>query len=138
LFSGLQHQPQSDGTARLVYLRDAYRYAPEGGWQKLPDVPHAVVAAASPAPVAGGEVLLVGGVDGSLAGKPVSDFLPVPQRLQAYAVAARSWREAGNAPAGRVCVTTTEWNGRWILPSGERSAGVRSPEVWALKISPPR
>jgi N-acetylneuraminic acid mutarotase len=138
LFSGLLHQLQPDGTAKLVYLNDAYRYAPAAGWQKLADIPYPAIAAASPAPVARGEVLLVGGVDGMLVGKAPQEFLSVPQRIQAYSPATRAWRDAGNAPAGRVCVTTTEWNGRWILPSGERSAGVRSPEVWALQSAAPQ
>ena len=45
------------------YLKDAYRYDPGKGWKKLADLPRAVVAAPSPAPVAGGSPLVLGGDD---------------------------------------------------------------------------
>lgn len=133
LFSGLTYE--KDGNAsKIAYLKDAWRYSPETGWQKLPDLPHAAAAAASPAPADRGGIYLVGGVDGGGAAKSPQDFFLAPQRIQRYSVVGNSWEQVGNAPVGRVCVTTTKWQGSWILPSGERSAGVRSPEIWSLRI----
>lgn len=132
LFSGIGREKSANGT-RTVYLKDAFRYSPEKGWVKLPDLPDAAAAAASPAPVRTDGIYVIGGVDGSGGNKSPEDFFHVPQRIQRYSPSERSWHPAGNAPVGRVCVSTAEWNGAWILPSGERSAGVRSPEVWSFK-----
>jgi len=137
LFSGLRYETGADGASKAAYLRDAYRYSENVGWERLPDLPYPAVAAASPAPVLAGEILLIGGVDGTGVGKRPQDFHQAPQRIQAYSIKRNSWHERGNAPVGRACVSTAEWSGRWILPSGERSAGVRSPEVWAIKAAPP-
>jgi N-acetylneuraminate epimerase len=138
LFSGLRFDAKPGGGAAVSYLKDAYRFAPSSGWERLPDLPHPAAAAASPAPLASeNTILVIGGVDGSGAGSAPQDFRLVPQRIQAFDVKIRSWSPAGNAPVGRVCVTTVAWNGRWVLPSGERSAGVRSPEVWSVQRRPP-
>ncbi len=131
LFSGLRPNASGEG---LEYLRDAYRYAPQQGWEKLPDLPFPAAAAASPAPVGAAGIYLLGGVDGSAIHRKPRDFYHAPQRIQLYDPQAKRWTGLGNAPVGRVCVSTTEWEGQWILPSGERSPGVRSPEVWSLRI----
>jgi hypothetical protein len=136
LFSGLRYETEGKSEPKLAYLRDAYRYSEKTGWEKLPDLPYPAVAAAAPAPVIAGEILLVGGVDGSGVGKRPQDFHQVPRRIQAYSIRDNLWSERGNAPVGRVCVSAVAWEERWILPSGERSPGVRSPEVWAIEPPP--
>lgn len=133
LLSGLRHDVV-DGERRLVYLRDAYRYSPDTGWVRLPDLPYPAAAAATPAPTANGDILVIGGVDGSGMGKRPLEFYPASQRIQKFLTAENRWIDAGNAPVGRVCVTTTLQDDAWILPSGERSAGVRSPEVWSVVL----
>lgn len=135
LFSGIG----GVGGEPEIYLSDAYRYSPGGNWERLPDLPHAAAAAASPAPVSGNAVIfLVGGVDGSDRGTRPQDFRVTPQRIQLYDASSRRWSDAGNAPVGRVCVSTTQWEGAWVLPTGERSAGIRSPEVWGATIQSPK
>lgn len=133
LCSGLHYEAAGTSEPKLVYLRDAYRYSEKTGWEKLPDLPYPAVAAANPAPVIAEEILLVGGVDGSGIGKRPQDFYPAPRRIQVYSIRDNVWTERGLAPVGRVCVSTAFWDGRWIFPSGERSPGVRSPEVWAIE-----
>lgn len=129
LFSGLRFSRE-----KISYLKDAYRFSPNEGWEKLPDLPHPAAAAASPAPVdPQGIIHLIGGVDGDLADVDPSEFREVPQRIQSYNPSSKSWNITGNAPGGRVCVSTTEWQGDWILPTGERSAGIRSPEIWSVR-----
>ncbi|MDB6128062.1 MAG: alpha/beta hydrolase fold protein [Verrucomicrobia bacterium] len=138
LFSGIRFETKADGTRGLVYLKDAYRYSPEAHWEKLPDLPFPAAAGASPAPTdVAGRIFLVGGVDGSAVGVSPEEFRSAPQRIQEYSASTRAWRAAGNAPEGRVGVSTTQWRGAWVLPSGERSAGVRSPEMWLATISSP-
>lgn len=136
LFSGVCYESKTGGPPEMVYLADAYRYSPQGGWERLPDLPRPALAAASPAPVAQDTIFLIGGADGASAATPAHDFPLVPQRIQAFSIKTSSWVSGGNAPFGRVCVPTVEWQGRWILPSGERSAGVRTPEVWSLDFFP--
>jgi N-acetylneuraminic acid mutarotase len=133
LFSGFCRSYEKSGESEISYLKDAYCYSPQSGWQKLPDLPFPAAAAASPAAVVRSELLLIGGVDGTDADKAPQEFRHSSQRIQAYSVATKSWQTISRAPVGRVCVTTTEWLGRWILPTGESSPGVRSPEVWAME-----
>jgi len=134
LFSGLR-PGMVNGKKGLLYLQDAYRYSPDTGWEKLTDLPFAAAAAASPAPADTNGIYLVGGVDGSGAGKAPNEYFHVPQRIQYYVPSAKAWHEVGNAPVGRVCVSTALWQGAWVLPSGERSPGIRSPEVWSLRLA---
>ena len=134
LCSGLRYETSADNGKSLVYLKDAFRYSPAKGWEKLADLPHAAAAAASPAPAGPSGVFIIGGVDGRGAGQSPRDFVQVPQRIQAYDPAAAVWRDAGRAPVGRVCISTAFWEKRWVLPSGERSPGIRSPEVWSLRL----
>ena len=130
LFSGLRHHVTGAGS-RAEYLTDAYRYAPAAGWERLPDLPHAAVAAASPAPVTGDAIFLLGGLDGSGDRTPLQEFLAPPQRIQVHGIATKSWTETGKTPVGRICLATALWRGEWVFPSGECSPGIRSPEVWA-------
>lgn len=130
LFSGMRHENDAKGERTLKYLKDAYRYRPKEGWIRLPDLPYAAAAAASPAPVAEGRVV-VSGADGSGAGRSPLEFHPAPRRIQEFSIAASIWSDAGHAPVGRICVSAVKWGGRLVLPTGERSAGVRSPEVWS-------
>lgn len=112
-----------DGKRR--YLRDAYRYDPNGNWQRLADLPHPIVAA----PAIGGERLLIfGGDDGSKVGvQPHPGF---STEILAYE---NGWKAVGKLPAARVTTTAVQWNGRIVIPSGEVRPGVRSPEVWATQ-----
>ncbi len=134
LFTGLGRAPAEEGASKPIYLSDAYKYSPTAGWTRLPDLPHPAVAAASPAPVSrNGDVLVFGGVDGQGGGRP-QDFHQVPRRIQIYSSKLNAWRAGGQTPVARVCVNTTVWQGAWVLPSGERSSGVRSPEVWSVRV----
>ncbi|MBL9200065.1 MAG: hypothetical protein JNL39_06130 [Opitutaceae bacterium] len=133
LFSGVNFEPDGAGGHRTIYLRDAYRLsAGAGKWERLPDLPHAAVAGANPAPTFAGEAYLIGGTDGALFGKPPQEFHQVPRRIQVYDPRKKAWREATQAPMARVAVSTIQLGDRWVLPSGEISAGVRSPEVWSI------
>jgi len=136
LLSGLTFRKDETGKAQPVYLKDAYVYIPEQGWQTLPDLSFPAVAGASPAPTLDdGTIIVIGGADGSAAGKPFQDFPLVPQRIQALAPDRKSWHAAGQAPMGRVCVSTAFWNNAWVLPTGEQSPGIRSPDIWRVSWS---
>lgn len=137
LFGGCALEPVVAGDGgpgvRRRYLRDAWRYHPEGGWKRLADLPRPCAAAASPAPWIDGRLLLLGGDDGSLAGFRPPDRHPgFPREAWAFDPGAERWARIEDPPVSRVTLPAVPWLGRWWLPSGEVRPGVRSPEVWNL------
>jgi N-acetylneuraminate epimerase len=126
---------QTNAQVHRVYLRDAWRYQPGRGWHRIADLPKPSVAAPSPAPVSSSQFFIVGGDDGSLVGfKPVEQHPGFPKSLLAYDALRNEWNEAGEVPAPRATLPTTWWRDRFVLPSGEVRPGVRSPEVWTLRL----
>jgi N-acetylneuraminate epimerase len=131
---GAALEPANGHIAR-VCLRDTWCYRPGAGWSRLADLPKPSVAAPSPAPGAGSEFFVVGGDDGSLAGfQPVEKHPGFPNMILAYDAARNLWRTNGETPAPRATVPVVRWQNRFVIPSGEMRPGVRSPEVWTLRI----
>lgn len=120
--------------ASRVYLRDVWRYRPGQGWKRLADAPRPIAGAPSPAPVRAGEILMLGGDDGSLVNfRPLDRHPGWPRVGLAYDVARDRWHSlSGALPAPRATVPCVEWQGRVVVPSGEVRPGVRSPEVWSI------
>ena len=132
-FSGAALHGGVGGKPVRTYLRDAWRYAPDTGWQRIADVPRAVVAAPSPALVLPAHLLIVSGDDGSLAHLgPNSKHPGFSHEVLAYQLGTDLWSRFGEAPFSRATVPVVEWLGRSVIPSGEARPGVRSPEVWAV------
>ncbi len=135
LFGGAALEPTNGKIAR-VYLRDAWRYEPQHGWQRLADLPKPCVAGPTPAPSVDANFLLVGGDDGSRAGfQPPEKHPGFPNLLLAYDVKTGNWHTNGEIPAARATVPAVFWRDRYIVPSGEMRPGVRSPEVWTFSIN---
>ena len=127
----------TNGRIARVYLRDTWSYQPGVGWKRLADLPKPSVAAPSPAPSVDSEFLVVGGDDGSLAGfQPVEKHPGFPKTILAYNASKNLWRTNGEVPAARATVPVVFWRGRFVIPSGEMRPGVRSPEVWTLRVGP--
>lgn len=125
----------ANGRPARTYLKDAYRFTPGRGWQRVADMPNPVVAAPTPAPVVANErFLIVGGDDGSLVNfEPKSKHPGFPRRILSYDTQRDAWSVIGETPAARATLPTVEWNGLTVMPSGETKPGVRSPEVWAVR-----
>jgi len=135
LFGGAALE-QTNGKVSRVYLRDAWRYEPQHGWQRLADLPKPCVAGPTPAPNVDANFLLVGGDDGSRAGfQPPEKHPGFPNTLLAYNVKTGNWRTNGELPAARATVPTVFWRDHFIVPSGEMRPGVRSPEVWTFSAN---
>ena len=146
LFSGINllHDPGEPYEREL--LKDAYAYDPsagkdsqEGHWEKLPDLPRAVAAGPNPAPVIGlSHILFPGGLDEKTAGyaDPVTHpgFL---NKILAYNTQSKQYVQVGDLPpdGARVTLPATEWNKKWVIPSGESKPGTRSPGVYFISNS---
>ncbi|MSQ97137.1 MAG: galactose oxidase [Gemmataceae bacterium] len=112
------------------YLKDAYRYDPGKGWKRVADLPHAIVAAPSPAPTDAAGIYVLGGDDGSQVGVGPDKHRGFSKKVLRYDSKIEKWVEAGELSAPRVTVPCVLWNTSWVVPSGEVRPGVRSPEVW--------
>lgn len=151
LFSGASLTDNGEGATKRKYLNDAYMYAPDAGWTKLPDMPYATVAAPGPAyPVKHGQqqqLLIFGGDDGKLAeeASALKDKHPgFRSGILAYDVVKNKWADAGNIFTDKkadadmrpnnsiwapVTTTLVVWNGNLIFPGGEVRPAVRTPKV---------
>ncbi len=125
-----------DGKIKRVYLRDAWRFVPGKKWERLADLPRPSVAPPTPAPMLDSTLLLIGGDDGSLAGFQPADQHPgFPRNVLALDLCTDAWTQFDGVPVSRATLPAVEWNGCFILPSGEMRPGVRSPEVWAFRAA---
>jgi len=136
VFGGIALDPDDNGKERRKYLRDAFCYREGRGWSRVADLPKAMAAGPSPAPVVGNHVLVLPGDDGSNAGYTPADKHPgFNKGILGYDMSLNCWSDAGEDPAPRATTPCVEWGGMFIVPSGEVRPGIRSAEVWCL-ISP--
>jgi N-acetylneuraminic acid mutarotase len=120
-----------------IYLRDAFRYRPGSGWEKLPDLPWSAIAAPSPAPVTASppRVFVLGGVDGRQVGN-LPRTISLPDDILYFDVALHQWKQWPEAwPLPVVCLCAVETSAGWVMPSGEIMAGHRTTETWAWTIN---
>jgi SSS family solute:Na+ symporter len=153
VFGGCSLAPGDDGSPVRTYLTDSWRYDPsaESGerWSELAPMPRSSVAAPGPAMNLGESFLaIVGGDDGRNATRidELRDRHPgFPDDLLAYHVLTDEWstrtgfpRDPGPDPeadpnAGSLPPVTTgvvDWNGAYIIPTGEVRPRVRTPRTW--------
>lgn len=134
IFSGAR----PDGTqAKRVWLTDAWSYDPAGGvWKKLADLPRAAVAAPPQAIPAGKRhLLVVGGDNGAQWEIRHPNHKGFPRTVFAYDTASDAWTTAGEAPFSLVTTSMAPWNGGFVIVSGEREPGIRSPEAWKAAVA---
>ena len=132
VIGGASLSPGPGGKATRRYLRDGFRYKMGRGWNRIVDLPTAMAAAPSPAPVDVHGIYLLGGDDGSRAGQSPQGHPGFSRQLLRYGVGLRRWRVVGAVPAPRVTASTAKWLGSWVIASGEVRPGVRSPQVWSF------
>ncbi len=132
LFGGAALLAGSDGAPVRRWLRDCYRFVPGRGWQRIADLPRAVVAAPSPAPAIGQTHLLVlGGDDGKQVNDPPQTHRGFGREVLAYHTDTGTWSVQGKLPFSLVTTLVVRWNERIVVPGGEAKPGVRSVEVWS-------
>lgn len=135
LFSGIRRIVNAEGQPALEYLRDAYCFNPKTEeWTRLPDLPNANAAVASPAPLVGGNLLLIGrGADGVKVDGPMDKRPGFAGDVLGLELATKEWKSLGALPFGRAAVPSAIWQGGIVIASGEVGPGVRSKEVWWIK-----
>lgn len=136
VFGGASLNPDEGGKAVRAYLRDAYRLDPARGWQRLPDLPHPVVAAPSPASTSSRGIVILGGDDGSRVGTDPTTHPGFSRTMLRYDPVSNSWAKLPDMPFAFVTTSAVPWRGGWVVPGGERRPGIRSNEVWSLRLSP--
>lgn len=138
IFSGASLAPGADGKPVRSYLRDAWQFdIAQSVWQRRADLPFATVAAPSPAAVTqAGKIVILGGDDGSHVGfQPPEQHPGFSKTAMIYDPLVDQWTSEIPLNISRVTVPLAETDNGFVLASGEVRPGVRSPEVWRLKIN---
>lgn len=131
LVSGASLKPGPDGKAQREWLKDAWCYQPEEGWQPRADLPRVAVAAPSPLPWVKDRLLVLGGDDGALADfEPKAQHPGFPRGIQAFDPVTRRWSTAGELPFSIVTTPAVSWAGGIVIAGGEIRPGKRTPAVW--------
>lgn len=133
---GCSLAPDDTGKPVRTMLRDVWKFS-AGRWSRVADLPSVLVAAGSPAPVAGDSVFLVSGDDGSQANLAKrEDHVGFSKSVLRYDSSEDRWTTAGElAVPPPVTVPVTSWNGEFIFFNGEVKPGVRTPQVFAFDPS---
>lgn len=126
-----------NGTPGRHYLREAWSFIPPRGWMRLPDPPAASVAAPAVCDD-NGDVLLIGGDDGHMAGialRPGEIHPGFSRTIERYSPASKTWAAVGQLPLGLVTTGAALWkDGRIAIPGGEDRPGSRSRRVLELSF----
>src|SRR5262249_21821764 len=109
LVSGTRLDPDKDGKPVRQYLTDAYCYKPGQGWQRIADVPHACVAAPSPASTFQTQLLVLGGDDGAQVRAAPDEHRGFPRHVQAYDPRSDTWTIQGEVPFSLVTTPLVSW-----------------------------
>lgn len=127
---------EEDGKQARELLTEAWSFSPNQGWKRLPDMPYAIAAAPTPAPVSGnGEIFLLGGDDGS--GKKYTPQNNPGFNNQSLCLdtATGTWHDGGAIAAPRAVLPCCPWQNRFVIVNGELKPGRRSHEVWSISLS---
>ena len=130
---GLKEQ---DGKQARELLAEAWSFTPEHGWSRLPEMPYAIAAAPTPAPVSrSGVIYLLGGDDGS--GKKYTPQTNPGFNNQSLCLdtASMTWHDGGPIAAPRAVLPCCAWQGGFAAVNGELKPGRRSHEVWGITLS---
>ena len=129
--AGCSLAPDAAGKPLRTYLRDAWKFF-DGRWSRIADLPHPLVAAASPAPVAGSAVFVVSGDDGSQIGlSSPAAHTGFSKEVLRYDTRHDNWSTAGElGVTPPVTAAVAPWRGDFIFFNGEIRPGVRTPQVF--------
>ena len=131
--AGCSLAPDAAGKPQRTYLRDAWKFS-AGRWSRVADLPHPLVAAASPAPVAGSALFVVSGDDGSQLGlSSPAAHRGFSKEVLRYDAASDTWSVAAElSVTPPVTAAVAPWGGECIFFNGEIRPGVRTPQVFVF------
>ena len=138
LMSGFSLARSKTGGLDRTSLKDAYRFEPSEGdrgtWTTLPAMPRGVAAAPSPAFSVGmSHIMIPGGIDAeTLLHTNQSTHPGFTDDYLAFNKQSQQWVQMGKMPEGssRVTAPTALFDGQWLILSGEKAPGVRSPLIY--------
>jgi N-acetylneuraminic acid mutarotase len=128
----LETSEGKDRSLKRHYLNDVYRWSLDRGWSRAADLPTTLAAGPTPCPSDSAGIYVVGGDDGSQVAKSPLEHQGFSKELLRLDLKRGSWERMGVIPAPRVTVPCIRWLEGWVIPSGEKRPGIRSPEVWQL------
>lgn len=113
------------------YLRDAYSMNRSGAWTRLGDLP--IPLQSGVAACVNGEFHLLGGNDGSLAGREneLKENHPGFRRdVYRYDSRMDEWVKIGHLPVGVMSAAFSSYHGGVVIAGGEDRPGSRTADVW--------
>lgn len=133
LMGGCSLAPESDGKPSRTPLRDSWKFSC-GRWSRIADLPHVLVASASPAPVAGDSIFLVSGDDGKQAGLASPEHhTGFSKEVLHYDGSGDLWAAASHLKVPPpVTTAVTRWKDQFIFFNGEVRPGVRTTQVFSF------
>lgn len=135
LFSGAALSLNTMGKVDRTYLSDAFVFNTKDGWKKLPAMPRPCVAAPSPAIFNHGSIFLLSGDDGKLVNfEPKQSHPGFPKSAMVFNPNSNLWRKELPFHLSRATVPLVNWNGMVILVCGEVRPGIRTPEIWSMRL----
>ncbi len=119
---------ENDAQSR-VPLRDAFRYRPESGWERIPDLPEPRIAAPSPMFESQEGPVIPGGDNGSQLKTPLAQHKGFSRTTLRFNPITQQWEPGPELPFGIATAGTVRWHGQDIIPGGEIRPGIRTPRV---------
>ena len=117
------------------FLKDAYRYRPGRGWERLPHLPRP--AQGGYAVMDGADLIVLGGNDGEYADREfeMKDNHPgFPLGIYRLKPGAKAWEPSGKLPSSLVTSGLVRWGDEVVIAGGEDRPGHRSARVVAGKF----
>ncbi len=133
VFGGCSLAPGPDGKPLRTYHADGavLSLAEKPVWANTSPapLPHAVAAAAHPAPFKEGRFLVIGGDSGHWLGKPPQTHPGQSRQILAYDPVKNYWEPQGEWPEGLATVPAVATRKGWATISGETRPGIRTAKV---------
>ncbi|MFM7130817.1 MAG: hypothetical protein ACKO0V_15820 [bacterium] len=144
LFSGIEIEPDPAGkpARKIPYLKDAWSIEMNSDmrntrWHKLPDMPAERAAAPSPAWFFNHQIAIPGGADSARHRLPQKDHPGWSGDMLIFDTLKEKWaiKQATFQPKqARVTAPGIAFQSKYLIISGEKSPGMRSPEILQLPL----
>ena len=118
------------------YLRDMWLFDPaRGAWSAAAPLPRGAVLAAA-LRIDATRALVLGGSDGHdfARMKELGERYRIPSDVLVYDASANRWTTSGSMPRGVVGAAVAQVAEEWVVAGGEYSPGLRTAEVYALRV----